>query len=149
MTVEDLQLLMFFSTVSGSSCFDICMISTQINTHLPFRNYSTSSEVPQNHIDYVCKLSEQFVQARSWGGGPGGQCPPPTRNRIEIMPHQNKICSCRFQLFLPKLQILWFTLKWQCPFSRKNYQYGCICHGSYVNMCMENKVFVVVKFTYN
>ena len=100
MTVEDLQLLMFFSTVSGLSCFDICMISTQINTHLPFRNYSTSSEVPQNHIDYVCKLSEQFVQARSWGGGAGGQCPPPQLEiELKSCPTKTKFALVDFSYF--------------------------------------------------
>ena len=32
--------------------FDMSMISTRIKTHLPFRNYSTSSEVLLNHNRY-------------------------------------------------------------------------------------------------
>ena len=86
------------------------------------------------------------------GGGGGGQCPPPTRNRIEIMPHQNKICSCRFQLFSPKLQIPRFTIKLNgnVLFQEKTINLDIlICRGSYVNRCMVNKVFVVVKFTYS
>ena len=71
------------------------------------------------------------------GGGWRGEC------------HQNKICFCRFQLFYRSYKWPWLIWKWKCPFSRKNYQSGYICHGSHVNMCMGNKVFVVVKFTYS
>ena len=41
---------------SGDECFttvpdlnsDMCMTSTRVRTHLPFKNYSTSSEMVQN-----------------------------------------------------------------------------------------------------
>ena len=38
------------------------------------------------------------------GGGLGGQFPPPTRNKIEIMPHP-KFALANFNHFLPELQM--------------------------------------------
>ena len=37
----------FFSTVPGWF-FDICMIQLELKTHLPFRIYPISSQMPQN-----------------------------------------------------------------------------------------------------
>ena len=56
---------------------DLSMISTRIKTHLPFRNYSKSSEMPQSHIwviyfiFYACrsKLLKMTVGMDSSNGG--------------------------------------------------------------------------------
>ena len=38
----------------------MCIISTRIKTHLPFRNYSTSSKVQQNDIDFFLAYLSSF-----------------------------------------------------------------------------------------
>ena len=52
------------------------------------------------------------------GGWPGSS--PPTRNKIEIMPHP-KFALADFNHFLPELQMTLLYLKMVMPFFKKKY----------------------------
>ena len=48
-------------------------------------------------LKWIDKKRVQDKPVAEGGGGlEGGQCPPPAGNKIEIVPHQTKICSCLF-----------------------------------------------------
>ena len=55
--------------------------------------------IPHEYCNEHCKLMsrESASSPLLRRGGPGGAVPPPhAENKIEIVPHQTKICSCLF-----------------------------------------------------
>ena len=53
---------------------------------------------------FACRARNIRARPVAEGGTWEGQCPS-AGTKIEIVPHQTKICSCRFLSYLPKLQM--------------------------------------------
>ena len=88
-------LLVFYSYVTGMYLVCTPMYSFVTRMYLyVIRMYSCGVLV----TIFIAKVCETYRRHKPVAEeGPGGvQCPPPAGNKIEIVPHQTKICSCLF-----------------------------------------------------
>ena len=79
----------YLSTVPGLN-LDMCINSARIKTHLTFRNYSTSGEVPQNHIYLPSTHSQALTTFNTHM-----ITPAPSGLGIAPASHRRRFNSCR------------------------------------------------------
>ena len=120
----------------------------KFRTELEFTMFELELEELSSLNTMICLCT--WVGSRPVAGGGGeGQCDPQPEIKLKSCPTKTKFALVDFSYFYRSHKRPWFTLKWQCLFQEKTIISGYICRGFHVNMCMANKVFVVVKFTHS